>query len=125
MSQVVYLLHFARPLGGRASHYIGTSTVAGLAARLDAHRHGRGARITAAANREDIAYILIRTWPGGRSIERLLKAGRMRPGCVQCVTTPPWPSRSHGSGRPGAGDGRRRPRGSPDSMSPYARYANG
>ena len=85
MNGIVYLLHFARPLGGRALHYIGTSTLDGLADRLDAHRHGRGARITAAANREGIAYVLVRTWRGGHVLERRLKrranAARLCPFC--------------------------------------------
>ena len=71
---IVYLLHFARPLGGRASHYLGLSTLDGLVERIAAHRHGRGAKITAAANREGIEYELVRTWPGGRALERRLKA---------------------------------------------------
>jgi len=84
-SPVVYLLHFARPLGGRALHYIGATTLGSLADRIAAHRHGRGARITAAANAADIEYEVVRTWVGGRAMERGLKrrknAARLCPVC--------------------------------------------
>jgi hypothetical protein len=74
---MVYLLHFDRPLGdldnprGQARHYLGYTD--DLDARLAAHRSGNGAAIMAAVARAGISWQLVRTWEGGRSLERQLK----------------------------------------------------
>jgi hypothetical protein len=86
---VVYLLHLDRKLGtdnprGGAQHYTGTTV--NLDRRLAQHRDGTGARMLAAANERGISYDVVRTWPGGRDVERQLKnrrnAPRMCPACV-------------------------------------------
>jgi predicted GIY-YIG superfamily endonuclease len=70
-----YLICLDRPLGGPvhfAQHYIGQSK--DVAARLETHRAGLGARMLAAANERGIGYQVVRTWEGGREVERRLKA---------------------------------------------------
>lgn len=76
----VYLLHFERPIApGRhtAQHYIGYA--ADLAARLQAHDHGQGARMTQVARERDIAWTVARLWRGGRGLERRLKDRKATP----------------------------------------------
>lgn len=86
---VVYLIHLQDKLGsdhprGRARHYVGTTI--DLDRRLETHRAGLGARILAAANQRGIAYDVVRTWPGGRDVERQLKRQRNAPRlCPTCV----------------------------------------
>jgi hypothetical protein len=84
----VYLIHFDRPYR-HAAHYLGF--VAGgesdVAARLDRHRAGDGARLMAVVTAAGIGWRLARTWPGyTRRDERKLKcrkgAGRMCPVCL-------------------------------------------
>src|SRR5215216_2264955 len=87
---VVYLVHLETKLGnptsphGMAGHYLGTTV--DLNRRLAQHRDGTGARMLAAANRLGISYDVVRTWPGGRDVERQLKrqrnAPRLYPTCV-------------------------------------------
>lgn len=77
MSGVVYLIHFERAIGsatnprGRAQHYLGWS--AKLGDRMDAHRHGNGARLMEVLAERGVAWTLVRTWQGPRSTERRLK----------------------------------------------------
>jgi putative endonuclease len=84
---VTYLVHLDRPLGGPvhfAQHYLGTTQ--NLDRRLETHRAGLGARILAAANERGIAYDVVRTWDGGREVERRLKARHAAPRmCPTCV----------------------------------------
>jgi hypothetical protein len=86
---VCYLVHLDRPLGsshplGRAAHYIGTTSV-GVDKRLAVHREGRGSRMLAAAVERGIAFSVVRTWPGGRDVERQLKRQRNAPRlCPRC-----------------------------------------
>ena len=74
---VVYLLHFARPLGNpsnrraMASHYLGFS--ADPPRRFARHMAGDGARIVRAARDHGIGVTLAATWPGDRRLERKLK----------------------------------------------------
>jgi predicted GIY-YIG superfamily endonuclease len=69
---IVYLLHFAAPVGGRARHYIGFT--GNLKQRLKSHRSGHGAAITAACNKAGISYTLAMVWPDQtREFERRLK----------------------------------------------------
>jgi predicted GIY-YIG superfamily endonuclease len=82
----VYLLHLERPLspGHTAQHYTGWAD--DLAARLDDHAAGRGARFTQVALERGIGWQLARTWPGEtRTDERRHKRGahgsRLRPVC--------------------------------------------
>ena len=75
----VYLIHFAHPLGntanphGYAQHYIGYAKGHGLEARIEAHRKGNGAAIMTAVNAAGIPWEVVKTWPGDRQFERLLK----------------------------------------------------
>jgi hypothetical protein len=83
---VTYLIHMDRPLGGPAhfaQHYLGTTI--NLDRRLETHRAGLGARILAAANERGVAYDVVRTWPGGREVERRIKAQHAAPRlCPAC-----------------------------------------
>jgi predicted GIY-YIG superfamily endonuclease len=70
------------PRGG-CQHYLGTTT--NLANRLETHRAGKGARMLAAAVERGISFDVVRTWPGGRDVERRLKAQRNAPRmCPRC-----------------------------------------
>ncbi len=69
----VYLLHFARRYK-HAGHYIGSTN--SLAERLEAHENGRGARLLEVVHAAGIAWVLARTWEGGRQRERQLKKQR-------------------------------------------------
>ena len=92
MSEVCYLLHFSTKLGNPANpyamaqHYLGTAT--DLAERLAEHRAGGGAKITAAAAVRGIGFDVVRTWPGGRDLERRLKRRKEGPRlCPVCKGT--------------------------------------
>ena len=85
---VVYLIHLDTKLGsshpkGGAGHYLGTTI--NLDRRLAQHREGIGARILAAAAERGIGFDVVRTWDGGRDVERQLKRQhnprRMCPRC--------------------------------------------
>lgn len=87
----VYLLHFEHEIGsednprGRAGHYLGHTGRDGLEARLAEHLAGRGARLTQVLLEQGVSWKLVRTWPGGRDLERALKdqkhANRLCPEC--------------------------------------------
>ena len=66
----VYLLHFDRPYH-HARHYIGFAT--DLDRRMEEHRAGRGARLMAVIASAGIGFVVARTWPGDRKLERRLK----------------------------------------------------
>jgi predicted GIY-YIG superfamily endonuclease len=99
-SGTVYLLHFSAPYK-HARHYTGWTD--DLAARLDQHRAGRGARLVAVATAAGITFALARTRPGTRADERAIKrAGGARRYCPLCTPNPlggRWipaaPCRSH------------------------------
>jgi hypothetical protein len=56
-----------------------------LEQRLATHREGLGAKILAAANERGIAYDVVRTWPGGRELDRRLKRQHNGPKlCPRC-----------------------------------------
>ena len=73
----VYLIHFDRPIGdltnphGQAQHYLGFTN--DLDARLAAHRSGNGSKIMSAVSAAAIGWQVVRTWEGGRTLERKLK----------------------------------------------------
>jgi predicted GIY-YIG superfamily endonuclease len=100
----VYLIHLDQPLGQpqpdearrerglpdrkreyrpHAQHYIGTAD--DLTARINEHRSGQGARFLSVANSAGIDWRVVRTWKGGRQLERKLKrrhdAPRLCPVC--------------------------------------------
>ncbi len=68
---MVYVLHFHTPLA-HARHYVGSCTNIGR--RLCAHRMGHGARITQVCLERGITWELVALLPGGRVMERKLKA---------------------------------------------------
>ena len=76
--QTVYLLHYRKAIGnphcnlGQAQHYLGSTN--NLAARLEQHQNGTGARITEVFAERSIDFILVRTWAGSRDLERHLKS---------------------------------------------------
>lgn len=76
---IVYILRFAAPIGnpakkhGTAQFYIGWCHAGGLEKRLAAHRLGNGARLTAAAAKQGIAFELVVCFMGTRLEERRLK----------------------------------------------------
>lgn len=67
---VVYLYHFASKLG-HAQHYIGSCT--NLKERDQLHQAGAGARLLQVARERGIKFWIVRTWRGGRQLERKLK----------------------------------------------------
>ena len=69
----VYLLHFEQPIakGHPCQHYLGWTK--DLAARIQAHRLGHGARLTAVAKERGIGFQVARVWRGSRVFERKLK----------------------------------------------------
>jgi len=65
---VVYLLHFAEPYK-HARHYVGFTE--DLPHRLEEHRAGHGAKLTAAVAAAGIPFVLARTWEKvNRTFER-------------------------------------------------------
>jgi predicted GIY-YIG superfamily endonuclease len=82
---LVYLLHFERPISDRhtCQHYIGWCL--DLVRRLAVHRAGQGARLTQVAVQRGIGFEVVRTWPGSRELERLLKDRKEGPAlCPIC-----------------------------------------
>lgn len=76
----VYLLHFDEPISAlhTCQHYMGWTS--DLEARLEAHRAGKGARLTAVARNLGIGFKLVKTWPNvGRTFERQLKNRKAGP----------------------------------------------
>jgi len=70
----VYLIHFDRPIGTerqKAEHYLGSAK--DLEARLAEHRNGTGARLLQVLRERGIGWQCVRTWEGGRDLERRLK----------------------------------------------------
>ncbi len=80
---MVYLIHFDEPLGdrsnprGQARHYLGYTE--DLDARMEAHRRGNGSAIMRAVSEAGISWRLVRTWPGGRDVEKKLKSQHNSP----------------------------------------------
>lgn len=69
----VYLLRFDRPISQRhtTQHYLGYTK--DLAARIQSHQLGCGARLCAVAKERGISFEVARVWCGGRELERKLK----------------------------------------------------
>ena len=67
---VVYLIHFARPYK-HARHYLGYTE--DLPKRLSLHKRGLGARLMEVVRNAGIDWVVARTWPGDRVLERRLK----------------------------------------------------
>jgi predicted GIY-YIG superfamily endonuclease len=76
----VYLLHFEKPYH-HAKHYLGYSPE--VQARVNAHLHGKGARLTQVVHDAGIGMVWVRVWEDGdRQLERSLKSWRN--GCRHC-----------------------------------------
>ena len=83
----VYLLHFDQPVSDHARHYLGWAS--DLAARLEAHREGRGARLMEVCKERGITWHLARTWEGTRDRERAIKDRAEGPKlCPDCTPNP-------------------------------------
>lgn len=68
---MVYLLHFHTPFK-HARHYLGYTD--NLTSRIEAHSHGRGARLMEVVTEAGITWEVARTWSDGTRIkERQLK----------------------------------------------------
>lgn len=80
-----YLLHFEQPVE-HAQHYIGTCD-GSVYDRYQEHVTGQGSPLVREAIRAGILVSLVRTWPGGRAVEKQLKrmkqARRLCPLCRQ------------------------------------------
>ena len=83
----IYLLHFDQPVSDHARHYLGWAS--DLAARLEAHREGRGARLMEVVKERGITWHLSRTWEGTRDRERAIKDRAESPRlCPDCTPAP-------------------------------------
>lgn len=82
----VYLLHFARPVGGRFRHYVGQTERADVMDRINEHRAGRGSRLTRGAVAAGIEIVLARVWKDmPRAYEQQVKRrGGLRRLCPVC-----------------------------------------
>ena len=77
MTTGVYLLHFDPPYR-HAAHYLGYAD--DIEPRVNAHIHGRGARLTEVAHQVGAALWWVRTWEdAGRRDERRLKRWKHSP----------------------------------------------
>jgi len=103
--RTTYLLHFIDPETGQparyqhAGHYIGDTEKGREDGRLEEHREGRGAVLTAAARRAGLDFVITRTWPGGASKARQLKT---RSGALYCPECSEHPEPGTRPRRPGA-----------------------
>lgn len=91
---MVYLLHFEDKIGSpkhHAQHYTGTCEDT---SRIEDHVRGTsGAKIVQEFRRRGINFVVARTWPGGRGVERQLKQqGHAKRICPVCT-----PGTSRGS----------------------------
>lgn len=75
MSQV-YLIHFERPYK-HAQHYLGWAK--DLGHRIEQHRTGRGSRLMQVVTEAGIVWSVVKTWTGGRKLERELKRQKHGP----------------------------------------------
>lgn len=71
-NSTVYLIHFKTKLH-HAQHYLGFCEDGHLAARVERHLSGHGAKILKAALEAGIEWSVVRTWEGDRCFERHLK----------------------------------------------------
>jgi len=101
----VYLIHFEHPLGdssnphGQARHYLGFTK--DLEARLARHRKCNGSAILAAVTQAGIGWECVRTWHGGRELERRLKQRKDSPKLCPICNPAGWSRRAGGNGSMG------------------------
>lgn len=74
----VYLIHLASPIS-HAHHYLGYTKADTVEERFKKHKTGCGARLLQVANELGIDYEVVRTWAGGRELERRLKKRKDSP----------------------------------------------
>jgi predicted GIY-YIG superfamily endonuclease len=81
---VVYLLHFSRPVGSGATHYLGWS--GDPKKRYEDHVSGKGAKLLRVASRAGVEVSIVRTWEGmTRYDERRMKShGNLHLLCPAC-----------------------------------------
>lgn len=77
----VYLIHFNQPFG-HARHYLGWAS--DLDGRLRHHEKGTGANLLKHARAAGVTWVLARTWPGDRHLERRLHNGGHARRCPVC-----------------------------------------
>jgi predicted GIY-YIG superfamily endonuclease len=73
MNGYVYQLLFEKPISESHPAQTYTGWAADLAARIQAHKLGRGARLTQVAKERGIGFEVVRVWRGGRGTERRIK----------------------------------------------------
>jgi predicted GIY-YIG superfamily endonuclease len=94
----IYLLHLD-PAYRHARHYTGWTR--DLAARLEAHRAGQGARLMEVVKAAGGSFRLARTWAGGRDRERAIKNRHEAPKlCPVCSPEPRPVQAGKSAGRP-------------------------
>ena len=86
MSWCTYLLHFVRP-HKHAKHYMGATK--DLFHRIQLHKAGKGARLTQVVRENGNDFYLVRTWDGGRKVERRLKRQKNGPRLCPVCNPPP------------------------------------
>lgn len=76
---MVYLIHFERPISDKhtTQHYLGYAK--SLKSRIAEHKAGVGARLCQVALERGIGFEVVRTWEGGRDLERKLKNRKNAP----------------------------------------------
>ena len=80
----VYLLHIEPPYR-HAAHYTGYAQDGDPARRLEEHKRGRGSPLVYAAVGAGCEVSVVRTWQGGRVLERRLKKRKNAPClCPRC-----------------------------------------
>ncbi len=116
MNTTVYLIHLDRPVGSKqsdearrlfglpprrredyephAQHYIGWTT--DLDERIEQHRTGQGAAILRAAGQAGISWQVVRTWEGGRDLERQLKNRHEGPALCPICNPISWQNKARG-----------------------------
>jgi len=80
--RIIYLIHFTQAYW-HARHYLGSTD--NLAARIEAHRSGNGARLMEVITAAGIDWQVVRTWAGSRQVERRIKNRKEAPAlCPVC-----------------------------------------
>lgn len=89
--QIIYLLHFDRPIGF-ARHYLGRSTLARLEKRLADHAKGHGAALTREAVRRQIGFHVAQLWitQDSKAEQRLKVRSHYGKLCTICNPALPW-----------------------------------
>lgn len=73
MDGFIYMLLFEKPISPDSPTQTYTGWAGDLAARIQAHRLGHGARLTQVAHERGIRFTVARVWQGSRETERRIK----------------------------------------------------